>query len=242
MEKLADTAAIFIERADMGTPPVSDLPPSASAAPLTVVCYARSAQLVEPIAAQIETLQHCETEETIETLVLRAWPAECSMAENDPSSEARDRFERFRTWADRAGVSICPPFEQVTRTSTITGEHHELLRTPCLCLALYVNDQLLAVYPHTDDAQTHNVTDVIATLRTGEWPPRVTTVRPPEPTPLGSCPECVATCHSGQGVYYCRDCRWVAGRTAAGHYQPLPSLQQQWTATAGQSQPQSTPR
>lgn len=199
---------------------------SARTAPLTVVCYVRPGPLVESIDAHIETLQRCAAEEgiDIETLVVRTWPAECSVARSSSSHQALAAFERFRAWADRAGVSICPPFEQGTRTSTITGEHQELLRTPLLCLAFYVDDQLAAVYPHTDGGHTYSVADVIARLHTGELPARVVATSPPASTPIGTCPECGAPCHTGQGVYVCFDCRWVAGTTGNGHYQTIPAL------------------
>lgn len=89
-------------------------------------------------------------------LVVCAWPAECSLAGSSPSRETLKFIEYVRAWADRAGISICLPFEPVTRTSTITGEQQELLRTPLLCLVCYINGQLAAVSPHTDDAQTHS--------------------------------------------------------------------------------------
>lgn len=215
---------------------------SESAAAPTVVCYARPAQLAAPIDRQIETLQRCAADGYVETLLVRTWPATLSVTDSPPNSEALATFERFRAWADRAGVSICPPFEQVTRTSTITGEHQELLRTPRLCLAVYADGQLTAVYPHSDGAHTHSVTDVIDTLRTSEGPARGGAARPPAPTPMGSCPKCGASCHSGQGVYACPDCRWVAGTTGDGHYHDLPALQLHWAATAAWSQPHSAPR
>ena len=136
--------------------------------PLTVVCYARPSQFTEPIDSQIQTLTRLETDGTIETLLVRAWPAELSLAAAAPRDEPLAAFERFQAWADRAGVSICPPFEQITRTSTITGDHQDVVRTPLCCLACYIEDDLIAVYPHTDDEQTISVTDAIARLRTND--------------------------------------------------------------------------
>lgn len=196
--------------------------------PLTVVCYARPSQFSEPIDTHIETLTRLETEGTIETLLVRTWPAELSFATSAPRDEPLAAFEQFRTWADRAGVSICPPFEQLARTSTIIGEHQDMLRTPMCCLACYIKDDLVAVYPHSDDEQTHSVPDAIARLQTGELVEGLTAPARPEPIAVGTCPECGTSCLSGQGVYVCLDCRWVAGTTPAGHYQTLPTLQAQW--------------
>lgn len=135
---------------------------------LTVVCYARPAQFSGPIDTHIETLTCLETEGAIDTLLVRTWPAVLSFAASAPRDEPLAAFEQFRTWADRAEVSICPPFEQIARTSTITGEHQDVLRTPLCCLACYIEDDLVAVYPHTDEDQTTTVPDAIARLQTGK--------------------------------------------------------------------------
>jgi hypothetical protein len=204
--------------------------------PLTVVCYARPSQFTEPIDTPIQTLTRLETEGAIETLLMRTWPAELSLAVDAPRDESLAAFEQFRAWADRAGVSICPPFEQIERTSTITGEHQDVLRTPLCCLACYIEDDLVAVYPHTDGEQTTSVTDAIARLRTDKRLEGLTVPARPESSSVGTCPECEAPCLSAQGIYVCLDCRWVAGTTPAGHYRGLPTLQTQW-AERGDDQP-----
>jgi hypothetical protein len=205
-------------------------------APVTVVCYARPSQFTESIDTPIQTLTRLETEGAIETLLMRTWPAELSLAAAAPKDEPLAAFEQFRAWADRTGVSICPPFEQIERTSTITGEHQEVLRTPLCCLALYIEDALVAVYPHTDGEQTTSVTDAITCLRTDETLEGLTVPARPEPSSVGTCPECETSCLSGQGIHVCLDCRWVAGTTPAGHYRPLPTLQAQW-AEHGDDEP-----
>lgn len=201
---------------------------SRTTAPVTIVCYARPSQYTEPIDTQIQTLTRLETEGVIDSFLVRAWPAQLSLTAAAPRDEPLAAFEQFRAWADRAGVSICPPFEQIERTSTITGEHQEMLRTPLCCLACYIEDDLVAVYPHTDGEQTTSVTDAITCLRTDEPLEGLTVPARPEPSSVGTCPECEAPCLSGQGVYACLDCRWVADTTPAGHYRGLPTLQAQW--------------
>lgn len=202
---------------------------------LTVVCYARPSHFVEPIDTHIETLKRLQTNGHIETLLVRAWPETLSLDECAPSNESLATFKRFQAWADRAGVSISPPFEQVSRTSTITNECHEVLRMPLLCVALYLGDTLTAVYPHTDGEQTMKIPAVIDRLRTGELPElpeRIQATLPDESSTLCICPECGNSCLSGQGIYACLECRWVAGTTPAGHYQSLPTLRAQWTERA----------
>ncbi len=51
---------------------------------LTAVCHVRAPLLLEPVDAQIETLQACESEGAIDDLLLRSWPKEVSLSEESP--------------------------------------------------------------------------------------------------------------------------------------------------------------
>lgn len=198
----------------------------------TVVCYTRPTNGAPSIDAFIEALQRCEASGLIDALLFRTWPPELSLVDSDAASESRAAFERFRAWAVRDGVSICPPFEAVTQRSTITGEQRRVLHTPLLCLAFYVGAELAVVYPHTDgDGRTETVPDVIEILRTGSLPERVARAARDSPR-LGNCPECGDACLSGQGMYACRSCRWVAGTTPRGQYRRLPTVRARWGADA----------
>lgn len=199
----------------------------------TIICYTRPTNGASAIDASIKALQRCEASGLIDALLFRTWPPELSLSEGDAASESRAAFERFRAWAVRDGVSICPPFEAVTHRSTITGEQRRVLHTPLLCLAFYAGTELAAVYPHTDgDRRTKTVPDVIETLRTGSLPERVARAVRDSPR-LGNCPECGDACLSGQGVYACRSCRWVAETTPRGQYRRLPTVRLRWGADAG---------
>ncbi|WP_254544404.1 HTH domain-containing protein [Halomarina pelagica] len=185
---------------------------------LTVACYVRPTQLLEPIDAHVETLKRCEREGHVDALLVRAWPDEVSLSGSVTSDETLATFRRFSRWAEREGVSVCPPFERLTLISEITDERREVLRTPLMCLAVYVDDRLGAVFPHTDGERTHGVTEATATLRAGDLPPRVADVVPSEPDAVGTCPGCTREVVSGQGVFACPDCRWTATVAPGGRY------------------------
>lgn len=181
-----------------------------------VVCHVRAPLLLEPIDRQIETLNACESEGAIDDLLIRSWPKEVSRSESSPHHEVIETFEQFRQWADGRGVSIEPPFRTRTSTSRVTGETRELLVTPLLCLEVYVDDELLGVFPHSDGEETYTTDDVIASLRTGELP----TPLGREPTradPVSNdCPACGATLIDGQGLFACTDCGWLGTITSSG--------------------------
>ena len=189
---------------------------------ITAVCHVRAPLLLEPVDRQIETLRACESEGAVDDLLLRSWPKEVSLSDESPYQEALESFERFEQWADRRGVSIRPPFQERTTTNQISGETTDLLVMPMLCLELYADDDLVGVFPHTDEAagETYTTDEAIAALRTGEVP-----------TPLGGapetatatgdaeatdCPTCGGSLIDGQGLFACSDCGWMGSLTESG--------------------------
>lgn len=186
-----------------------------STSPITAVCHVRAPLLLEPIDRQIETLQACESEGSIDDLLLRSWPKEVSRDESTLHHEVLETYDRFSQWADQRGVSIEPPFNTRTSTSQVTGESRELLVTPLLCLEVYADDELVGVFPHSEGNETYTTDEVIAQLRTGELP----TPLGQSPTRTGSsteCPECGESIVDGQGLYACAECGWTGTMTDDG--------------------------
>lgn len=66
----------------------------------------------------------------------------------DPGT--RDTYLAFSAWADERGVSLTPFFETRECYSWETGERGTWVVLPALCLSVYGDDELVAVYPHRD--------------------------------------------------------------------------------------------
>lgn len=186
-----------------------------SAPEITVTCYVRPSMLLEPVGSHIRTLREAERDGRIDALLMRSWPDRITLSADVPAGEALEAFERFTEWAYREGVDIEPAFTVQTRESTITGESRELLATPLCCLAIYVGNTLVGVYPHVDDGEPHGVTEAVAALRTGEFRERAATL-PVAAT--DGCPRCGGVLVNGQGLYGCPgdDCTWVGLRADDG--------------------------
>lgn len=199
---------------------------------LTAVCHVRAPLLLEPLDSKIETLRTCEANGDIDSLLLRSWPDEVALTETSPNQEVVDCFERFEQWADAHGVSVRPPFAIRTSTSLVSDDSRPVLVTPLLCLALYYDDSLVGVYPHSDGETTDTATEAIAALRTGEVPtlpeppapstdgvsldtparvsetePSTATTRHSVTTPT-SCPHCERQLVNVHGIWACTDCQW----------------------------------
>ncbi|MFB1063912.1 HTH domain-containing protein [Natrinema sp. H-ect4] len=195
---------------------------------ITTVCYVRAPLLLEPVDAQVETLQACESEGAVDDLLLRSWPKEVALSEESPHQEVLENFERFAQWADERGVSVRPPFRKRTTTSQVTGTTRERLVTPLLCLELYADDELIGIFPHTNEAaeETYTTDEAIATLRTGEIPTPLGSVRDAdaslESAMSDTCPDCGGALIDGQGLFACSDCGWIGTVTESGRYETRP--------------------
>ncbi|QCS42754.1 HTH domain-containing protein [Natrinema versiforme] len=194
-------------------------------AELTAVCHVRAPLLLEPVDRQIETLQACESEGAIDDLLLRSWPKEVALSEESPHQEVLANYERFLQWADERGVTVRPPFRERSTTSQVTGTTRELLVTPLVCLELYADDELVGVFPHSDEAteETYTTDEAIATLRTGEIPTPFGSVDETdadlESATSSTCPDCGGSLIDGQGLFTCGDCGWAGTVTETGRYE-----------------------
>jgi hypothetical protein len=77
----------------------------------------------------------------------------------------RDTYLSFSAWADDRGVRLTPFFTTRECYSAAHGGMVDWLVVPALCLAVYDGDELAAVYPHANDADTYTVDDGVASLR-----------------------------------------------------------------------------
>ncbi|QLK27398.1 hypothetical protein HYG81_07305 [Natrinema zhouii] len=172
---------------------------------LTVEAYIRSRQPPEPIDTNVETLHRLESASVIDDLSLHAWPDTIALSERTPHSRAVDAFERMQMWADEHEFSIRPPFSVRTTTSTYTDETRTTLRTPVMCLAVYADERLANVFPHSWGDERDSVADGIAALETADLEAFTST-----PTPSASPPDRCPACDSGltivQGIGVCQGC------------------------------------
>ncbi|SDG17873.1 HTH domain-containing protein [Halorientalis regularis] len=81
-------------------------------------------------------------------------------------------YERFRDWAEETGVVLDPFFDTRSCYSMETGERGEWLVLPALCLAVYRDGDLDAVYPHSTNDGSRSVLDCLHAIEAA--PGRVT--------------------------------------------------------------------
>jgi hypothetical protein len=85
-------------------------------------------------------------------------------ADGSGDPELRDTYLAFDAWADERGVDLAPFFQTRECYSWETGERGTWMVLPALCLSVYEDGELTAVYPHRDGDTYHSVWTGIESL------------------------------------------------------------------------------
>lgn len=124
----------------------SELPPPAEA---------RAAQVYEGLSV-------LSGQGAIDGLERSRWPARVPI-ENAESS-LRDAYLQFQGWAEEHDASLTPFFQTRECYTPDCGGWTDWLVLPAMCLAVFEDGQVSAVYPHADGSETHTVQDGLDAL------------------------------------------------------------------------------
>ena len=79
-------------------------------------------------------------------------------------TDLRDTYLAFTNWASETGRELTPFFRTRECYTPEQERHTDWLVMPALCLAVYDDGNLTAVYPHTDGTETKTVEDGVDEL------------------------------------------------------------------------------
>jgi hypothetical protein len=113
-----------------------------------------------PRTAVIDQLSSLAASGDIGGFRVETWPDELAMSEHTEHNQVVERYKEFLLWAEENDCSITPPFERRT-VSPLIGKRRDVLTLPIMCLAVYEDDTLCGVYPHSEDGETISVTDFL---------------------------------------------------------------------------------
>jgi len=120
--------------------------------------------------AVLERLEELEAEGRIDTYEIHIWTKEIRISGPLEGTSyyqmVFDHFTAFQQWADRESVKLKSAFKIQSVDCKITNETYSVLSLPSICLAVYEDSDLCAVYPHTDDDASRTVTNCLDTLET----------------------------------------------------------------------------
>jgi len=132
---------------------------------ITVELYTReelpppAVEQSEAIYERLENLTHRDGVEEInqETWVKRTPVQGCTDA-------VRDTYLAMTEWASNADVALDPFFQTRECYSATEEGWTDWIVLPAICLAIYEDGDLSAVYPHRDGAETRTVADGVQQL------------------------------------------------------------------------------
>ncbi|WP_136715260.1 HTH domain-containing protein [Halorientalis salina] len=112
----------------------------------------------DQVATQLEELA---TAGHISHVEIHNWTKKVPL---DAESRERRRYEQFSEWAEDVGVDLAPFFDTRTCYSMDSGAKGECLVLPVLCLAVYRDETLQSVYPHTTNDGSRSVMDCLRSI------------------------------------------------------------------------------
>lgn len=118
------------------------------------------------VAVTIERLEALEEAGRLEGFDVRTWPASLRVDDEPRDRSTLDQFTRFRTWADRHGVRISPPF-MIHEGSTMLGEHERVLDTPVVFAWVTTDRGIVAMAPCATGRETATVYGLLDALGAG---------------------------------------------------------------------------
>lgn len=130
----------------------------------------------ERVASRLDALASAGAIGSVE---VRRWPKRLP-CDGSADASVRDQYLAYVAWAEENGVSLTPFFNTRECYSMETGERGQWVVLPALCLAVYEDGDLSAVYPHADGDTYRSVASGLRSLEgeTGSEP-----ADSPPPTP-----------------------------------------------------------
>lgn len=111
----------------------------------------------------IDQLQELEQEGIVADLDIDVWGSSMGInisRDRDPTG-TRKLLSEFERWADEHGCTLRPAFGCSNANSTADGdtEQGEYTRLPLLCLAIYSDTTIKAIYPHMTSEGVRTIYD-----------------------------------------------------------------------------------
>jgi len=105
--------------------------------------------------AVLEQLETLDQEDRIDSYEIHVWTKEIRMRGPLEGTgyyqNVFDHIEAFQEWADEASVQLNSAFNMQSVDCEITDETYRVLSLPSICIAVYEDSELCAVYPHSTD-------------------------------------------------------------------------------------------
>lgn len=118
------------------------------------------------VGAVHERLRRLEGRGAVADVDVHVWGRSISIADGTaPTPDAPGAtVDEFVSWARREGYSLEPAFEIRKRESELDPRTDTVLTLPLVCVALYDDGDLVAVFPHATNGVVRGVEDCLERL------------------------------------------------------------------------------
>lgn len=114
-----------------------------------------------------ERLHRLEESGGIDSFATSQWgdPSSAGIrTSGEVAQSSRKTLRRFRSWASGNDISLQPGFQMREIDSMFIEDVREEIVLPAICLAVYCDNALAAVFPHVDCEGVHTVDDALDRL------------------------------------------------------------------------------
>lgn len=122
--------------------------------------------------AVISRLQALKDAGKIREYSVSVWGRSMSTSPDEDSivaaTDALETVREFEAWAANNGHSLEPGFRRRKLTSLVSDTTCEVIEVPILCVAIYIDDTLQAVYPSSANETVYTVADGLDALEAGQ--------------------------------------------------------------------------
>ncbi|WP_136591557.1 HTH domain-containing protein [Salinigranum halophilum] len=126
----------------------------------------------DPRKNVLSRLRAFEAEGFVDEVSVRVWGKNVTVSreeDDEGRTVIRERVSEFQRWAERNGHSLEPAFRWRDQSSMVSEGGNEVIRLPLQCLAVYADDNLVAVFPCSMNGETNTVGDCLARLEMGDF-------------------------------------------------------------------------
>jgi len=126
--------------------------------------------VADRVRAVHDRLRKLERRGDLSEVDLNVWGRAVSVSGDsvtDISGTIGAKIDEFVDWAEREEQALEPAFAVRKRNPVTVPGSETVLSLPLVCLAVYDEDDLLAVFPHTDDDDVRRVHDCLDGLERG---------------------------------------------------------------------------
>jgi len=110
----------------------------------------------------IERLERLAEDGVLDSVEYEVWGRGISAEHSE--TDIQRAYDEFVEWADANGYTLAPAFQHRETSTLVSEDSRTVISFPLLCLGIYVDDEVEAVFPCSTDDRTFTLEDGLVGL------------------------------------------------------------------------------